>query len=75
MASDDSGGREYDPDAANAFPDRKLNRILPTVVDDPEVRAFRSVQNVNAVTREGYNDHGPSTSKSSGTGRFGCTNC
>ncbi|WP_299330543.1 HD domain-containing protein [Haloplanus sp.] len=59
MASDDSGGRKYDPDAAHAFPDGKLNRILPTVVDDPEVRAFLSAQNVNAVTRKGYNDHGP----------------
>ncbi|WP_338741730.1 HD domain-containing protein [Haloplanus salilacus] len=59
MTSDDSGGREYDPDAAHAFPDEKLNRILPTVVDDAEVRAYLDAQNVNAVKRKRYNDHGP----------------
>ena len=59
MTSDESGGREYDPDVAHAFPDGKLNRILPTVVDDPEVRTYLDAQNVNAVKRKGYNDHGP----------------
>jgi hypothetical protein len=55
----ESGGREYDPDAAHAFPDHKLNEILPAIVEDEEVVALLEAQNVNAVTRKGYNDHGP----------------
>jgi len=55
----DADGRVYDPDAAHAFPDEKLNRVLSTLTDDPEVQAYLDAQNVNAVTRKGYNDHGP----------------
>jgi hypothetical protein len=54
-----NGGREYDPDADHSFPDEKLNEILPTLLEDPEVVAYLKAQNVNAVTRKGYNDHGP----------------
>ena len=57
--SDDSGGRKYDPDAAHAFPDERLNEVLPVLLDDPEVTTYLEAQNVNAVTRKGYNDHGP----------------
>jgi metal-dependent HD superfamily phosphatase/phosphodiesterase len=53
------GGREYDPDADHAFPDAKLNEILPHLLEDPEIVAYLRAQNVNAVTRKGYNDHGP----------------
>ncbi|MFB6102821.1 MAG: HD domain-containing protein [Haloplanus sp.] len=59
MSPDDTASREYDPDAAHTFPDEKLNRVLPALVDDPEVRTYLDAQNVNAVTRKGYNDHGP----------------
>jgi metal-dependent HD superfamily phosphatase/phosphodiesterase len=59
MTSDDADGRAYDPDAAHSFPDERLNRVLPAVAEDPEVRAYLDAQNVNAVTRKGYNDHGP----------------
>jgi metal-dependent HD superfamily phosphatase/phosphodiesterase len=59
MTTDEDGRRTYDPDEPHAFPDEKLNRILPTVVDDPEVEAYLEAQNVNAVKRKGYNDHGP----------------
>ena len=52
-------GRRYDPDEDHFFPDEKLNRILPDLLDDPEVTAYLEAQNVNAVTRKGYNDHGP----------------
>ncbi|WP_224447172.1 HD domain-containing protein [Haloprofundus salilacus] len=52
------GGREYDPDAEHAYPDEKLNEILPKLLDDPEVTTYLEAQNVNAVTRKGYNDHG-----------------
>ncbi|MFC4356883.1 HD domain-containing protein [Halobium salinum] len=56
---DDSGGREYDPDADHAYPDEKLNEVLPAIVEDPEISTYLKAQNVNAVTRKGYNDHGP----------------
>jgi hypothetical protein len=61
MSSDQpsADGREYDPEAPHAFPDEKLNRLLPALVEDPEVRTYLDAQNVNAVTRKGYNDHGP----------------
>jgi hypothetical protein len=55
----DDGVREYDPDAEHAFPDGRLNDVLPRLLDDPEVGAYLEAQNVNAVTRKGYNDHGP----------------
>jgi len=67
MVTDDAGpestsgsgdGRTYDPNIDHAFPDEKLNRILPALVEDPEVRTYLDAQNVNAVTRKGYNDHG-----------------
>jgi hypothetical protein len=58
-ADTDSGGREYDPTASHSFPDGKLNEVLPVLLDDEEVTALLEAQNVNAVTRKGYNDHGP----------------
>lgn len=54
-----NGGRVYDPDADHAFPDEKLNELLPVLLDDEEVVTLLESQNVNAVTRKGYNDHGP----------------
>jgi len=59
MDSDDADGRKYDPDAQHAFPDEKLNEVLSVLADDPEVTTYLEAQNVNAVTRKGYNDHGP----------------
>jgi len=53
------GVQEYDPDAAHAFPDGRLNEVLAYVTRDPEVVALLEAQNVNPVTRKGYNDHGP----------------
>ena len=59
MDSDDADGRKYDPDAPHAFPDGKLNEVLPVLLDDVEVTTYLEAQNVNAVARKGYNDHGP----------------
>jgi metal-dependent HD superfamily phosphatase/phosphodiesterase len=56
---DGHGGRPYDPDADHAFPDERLNDVLPRLRADPEVGAYLRAQNVNAVVRKGYNDHGP----------------
>jgi len=53
-----NGGREYDPDAAHNFPDERLNAVLPELLSDPEIQTYLEAQNVNAVTRKGYNDHG-----------------
>jgi hypothetical protein len=57
--SDLNGAREYDPDDDHDFPDDRLNEILPHVLGDPEITTLLEAQNVNAVTRKGYNDHGP----------------
>ncbi|AZH24978.1 HD domain-containing protein [Haloplanus aerogenes] len=60
MSTDEpADGRVYDPDAPHTFPDEKLNRMLPALLEDPEVQAYLDAQNVNAVKRKGYNDHGP----------------
>lgn len=60
MSTDGTGndGRKYDPDAEHSFPDERLNRVLETVRDDPEVQAYLEAQNVNPVVRKGFNDHG-----------------
>jgi len=52
------GGREYDPGAEHAFPDERVNAVLSALDGDPEVQAYLRAQNVNPVTRKGYNDHG-----------------
>jgi metal-dependent HD superfamily phosphatase/phosphodiesterase len=59
MGTDDADGRRYDPDAHHPFPDGKLNEVLDVLRDDPEVTTYLEAQNVNAVMRKGYNDHGP----------------
>jgi len=55
---DADGGRSYDPDAAHAFPDDRLNEVLAFVEADEEIQAYLESQNVNPVIRKGYNDHG-----------------
>ena len=58
-ADDETAGRrEYDPNAEHAFPDARLNEVLDEIRDDPEITTYLEAQNVNAVTRKGYNDHG-----------------
>ena len=49
---------EYDPDADHPYPDERLNEILPVVISDPEIVTYLEAQNVNAVTRKRYSDHG-----------------
>jgi len=56
--SDLSGMESYDPDADHAFPDEKVNEVLRYLQKDPEIEAYLDAQNVNPVTRKGYNDHG-----------------
>ena len=50
--------KQYDPDGDHAFPDGRLNEVLDALLADPEVTAYLRAQNVNAVERKGYNDHG-----------------
>jgi metal-dependent HD superfamily phosphatase/phosphodiesterase len=52
------GGRVYNPEDEHAFPDERVNEILPVIKDDPEIGAYLKAQNINAVDRKGYNDHG-----------------
>jgi len=54
----DDSGRIYDPQAEHAFPDDLVNEILEATHDDPEITAYLEAQNVNPVSRMGYNDHG-----------------
>jgi hypothetical protein len=57
----DRGGdryRVYDPDERHAFPDGRVNDVLACVEDDEEIQVYLEAQNVNPVTRKGYNDHG-----------------
>jgi metal-dependent HD superfamily phosphatase/phosphodiesterase len=53
-----SNGRVYDPAAEHAFPDERVNAVLETVENDPEIEAYLDAQNVNPVARKRYNDHG-----------------
>ncbi|WP_247000011.1 HD domain-containing protein [Halosolutus gelatinilyticus] len=55
---DESAGRVYDPNAEHDFPDEKLNRVLEFVDTDEEIQTYLEAQNVNAVDRMRYNDHG-----------------
>jgi metal-dependent HD superfamily phosphatase/phosphodiesterase len=55
---DRNGGRVYDPDEDHAFPDERVNRTLDRLAGDTEVQAYLEAQNVNPVSRKGYNDHG-----------------
>lgn len=57
-ATDVDGARTYNPDAEHSFPDEKLNEVLLAIENDPEITTYLEAQNVNAVTRKGYNDHG-----------------
>ena len=56
--ADGDGPRAYDPTASHPYPDDRLNEVLAAIDDDPEIQAYLRAQNVNAVTRKGYNDHG-----------------
>ena len=58
---DDPNGmsvQQYDPDEEHAFPDERVNEVLKVIESDPEIQTYLRAQNVNAVTRKGYNDHG-----------------
>ena len=55
----DDSRRVYDPDADHDFPDEKLNEVLEFLDEDEEIQAYLEAQNINAVDRKRYNDHGP----------------
>ncbi|WP_049923755.1 HD domain-containing protein [Halopiger djelfimassiliensis] len=57
-AGDERGYRVYSPDETHAFPDEKLNAVLEFIEDDEEIQTYLEAQNVNAVDRMRYNDHG-----------------
>ncbi|KDE60381.1 phosphohydrolase [Halostagnicola sp. A56] len=51
--------RVYVPDDEHHFPDDKCNEVLEFVTTDEEIQTYLEAQNVNAVDRKRYNDHGP----------------
>lgn len=48
----------YDRADEHAFPDERLHAMLDAVAESQEVQTYLSAQNINPVTRLGYNDHG-----------------
>jgi len=58
MGDTDDGVKPYRTGDPHAFPDERLNAVLETVREDPEIQAYLEAQNVNPVLRKGYNDHG-----------------
>nr|WP_227373922.1 HD domain-containing protein [Haladaptatus halobius] len=54
----ENGRMAYDPEAEHTFPDERLNEVLEFVENDVEIQTYLEAQNVNAVARKGYNDHG-----------------
>lgn len=59
MNGESEGLQPYRPDEAHQFPDGRCNQTLELIADDREIAAYLEAQNVNPVTRKGYNDHGP----------------
>ncbi|ELZ00510.1 HD domain-containing protein [Natrialba asiatica] len=57
-AGDDNGSRVYVPESEHNFPDEKLNTVLERLEEDEEIQTYLEAQNVNAVDRMRYNDHG-----------------
>ena len=53
------GCRLYDPNVDHAFPQGRLDATLEAIAEDEEITAYLEAQNVNPVSRKGYNDHGP----------------
>ena len=49
---------EFDPSGEHAFPDQRLTEVLEFIETDALVNAYIGAQNVNPVTRLGFNDHG-----------------
>ncbi len=57
-AASEEPRRVYDPDGEHNFPDEKLNAVLEFIDADEEIATYLDAQNVNAVDRMQYNDHG-----------------
>ncbi|SIR73506.1 HD domain-containing protein [Natronorubrum thiooxidans] len=57
-SADDTARRIYSPEADHNFPDTKLNHVLEFITEDEEIQTYLEAQNVNAVDRMQYNDHG-----------------
>jgi len=58
MSDSEQSTVAYDPEADHPYPDERLNELLPIVTSDPEIVTYLEAQNVNAVTRKRYSDHG-----------------
>lgn len=49
----------YSRGADHAFPDERLHAVLDAIEADERIQAHIRAQNVNAIARLRYNDHGP----------------
>lgn len=49
----------FELDEVDSFPTDRLEPVLSIIESDPELQAYIEAQNVNPVTRLGFNDHGP----------------
>lgn len=58
MTSEELYG-SFDWEDDHAFPDDRVRNVVATALEHPRVEAAIMAQNVNPVTRLGYNDHGP----------------
>jgi Uncharacterized conserved protein len=59
MSDVTGGGRVYDPSVEHPYPTERLDAVLERIAEDEEIQTYLSAQNVNAVTRKRFNDHGP----------------
>lgn len=57
-SADTDEHRVYDPAAQHEFPDGRVNELLEFIENDEQIQTYLSAQNINPVTRKGYNDHG-----------------
>jgi metal-dependent HD superfamily phosphatase/phosphodiesterase len=57
-ATQSNSTHKYDPEEDHAFPDERVNDVIDYLLNDEEIEAYLDAQNVNPVTRKGYNDHG-----------------
>lgn len=57
--TDETPYGSYERADDHAFPDDRLHEVLDAIAEDTAIQSYLRAQNVNPVTRLGYNDHGP----------------
>lgn len=57
--TDETPYTSYEREEEHDFPDDRLHAVLDAIDANEEIQGYIRAQNVNPVTRLGYNDHGP----------------